>query len=62
MPMSTEDGLDRAHATALQRWQAPFPDFASGHDRRTSDAGLLELFYGGLLFLMMRFAPDGACV
>lgn len=49
MPMSTEDGLDRAHATALQRWQAPFPDFASGHDRRTSDAGLLELFYGGLL-------------
>ncbi|WP_156948453.1 hypothetical protein [Marinobacterium jannaschii] len=33
---------------ALARWQQPHPDFASGHDMRSSENGLLNLFYGSL--------------
>jgi len=33
---------------ALARWQRPHPDFASGHDSRSSENGLLNLFYGSL--------------
>jgi hypothetical protein len=47
--MQTEDLLDRARAVALDRWTRPFPGFASGHDKRTSDEALLTLTYGGLV-------------
>ena len=40
--------IEATHAAALARWNQPFPGFASGHDRRTSDQGLLTLLYGGL--------------
>ncbi|MCB1800353.1 MAG: hypothetical protein KDI82_01565 [Gammaproteobacteria bacterium] len=46
--MAAPDIVIRAHEAALQRWNDPFPGFASGHDRRTSDAALLGQFYGGL--------------
>ena len=40
--------LETARAAALSRWGQPYAGFASGHDRRTSDQGLLTLLYGGL--------------
>jgi hypothetical protein len=46
--MSLSNPFQMAHAAALARWDRPFPGFASGHDRRTSDQGLLTLTYGGL--------------
>ena len=46
--MSPNNEFDAAHATALSRWDRPFPGFTSGHDRRTSDRGMVILLYGGL--------------
>lgn len=46
--MSYCDPIHAAHAAALARWSDPFPGFASGHDRRTSDEGLLGVTHGGL--------------
>jgi hypothetical protein len=46
--MCTVNLIKAAHAAALARWNQPFPGFASGHDKRTSDQGLLTLLYGGL--------------
>lgn len=40
--------LHEAHASALNRWSSPHPDFTSGHDSRTSDNALLTHMYGGL--------------
>ena len=45
MPKSA---LEHAIASALQRWEAPFPGFTSGRDPRSSDNALLVLTYGGL--------------
>lgn len=41
--------IDKAHASALDRWNHPFPGFASGKDPRTSDPALLGLTYGNLV-------------
>lgn len=40
--------IKAAHSVALARWQTTFPEFASGHDSRTSDNALLTSLYGGL--------------
>jgi len=40
--------LAQATAVALQRWQNPNPDCATGNDPRSSDNGLLLLFHGRL--------------
>jgi hypothetical protein len=46
--MSSHTALEAALATALNRWNRPFPGFTSGRDPRTSDQSLLALVYGGL--------------
>ena len=46
--MLSKNALEQAAATALQRWQAPFPGFTSGGDPRSSDNALLVLTHGGL--------------
>lgn len=46
--MTHESAIKASQASALARWQTPFPGFASGHDPRTSDNALLTLLYGGL--------------
>ena len=46
--MLSKNALEQAVASALHRWEAPFPGFTSGRDPRSSDNALLVLTYGGL--------------
>jgi len=48
MTLITSEQIQSAHDLAVIRWQNPFPGFASGFDKRTSDNALLVQFYGGL--------------
>lgn len=45
---SLNQQIDSTNAELVRRWTQPHPDFASGHDPRSSDQSLLEVFYGGL--------------
>ena len=45
----TDIYIDEALSSeVLDRWSNPHPDFASGRDPRTSERGLLGLFYGNI--------------
>ena len=44
----TSEQIQSAYDLAIIRWQNPFPGFASGFDKRTSDNALLVQFYWGL--------------
>ncbi|MEH6471552.1 MAG: hypothetical protein V7752_09880 [Halopseudomonas sp.] len=45
---SINQNIDIANAELIGRWSHPHPGFASGQDPRSSDNGLLGLFFGGM--------------
>lgn len=40
--------VDKARAALAKRWCSPHPGFSSGQDPRSSERGLLQLFYGSM--------------